>query len=211
MDGSAAPFLFLIECAGTVEQAAPRRAIEVLKRVTVRDGDKVASLAPSSTFSVRFEIDFESAAIARQECFVSLNPGLFKREISRARTFGFEHEVMQLRAAGLAKGGSLDNAVVIADGRVINEDGLRYEDEFVRHKALDAIGDLYLAGGPLLADFHGIRSGHAMNNLLLRALFADPTAWALVPMTTLASPAPANAPARIDAVDQAEGPRAALA
>jgi UDP-3-O-[3-hydroxymyristoyl] N-acetylglucosamine deacetylase len=202
MDGSAAPFLFLIECAGVVEQSAPRRAIEVLKRVTLRDGDKMASLTPAPGFSVRFEIDFDSAAIARQECFISMTSGMFKREISRARTFGFEHEVVQLRAAGLAKGGSLDNAVVISDGKVLNEDGLRYEDEFVRHKALDAVGDLYLAGGPLLGAFHGTRSGHAMNNRLLRELFADPTAWALVAMTSqqAAMPAAPSLPIREEAL-----------
>lgn len=178
MDGSAAPFLFLIECAGIVEQDAPRRAIRVLKPVTVTDGNKSASLVPSDGFSLDFEIDFATPAIARQECFVTMRNGAFKSEISRARTFGFEQEVAMLRSAGLARGGSLDNAVVIgADNKVLNEDGLRYEDEFVRHKILDAVGDLYLAGGPLMAHFHGVRSGHALNNQLLRALFADSSAW----------------------------------
>ncbi|WP_142848825.1 UDP-3-O-acyl-N-acetylglucosamine deacetylase [Telmatospirillum sp. J64-1] len=179
MDGSAAPFLFLIECAGVVEQDAPRRAIRVLKPVVVTDGDKMASLMPSDSFSVRFEIDFSSNAINRQECALDLSEGAFKAEISRARTFGFEQEVSALRSMGLARGGSLDNAVVISsDGeRVLNEEGLRYDDEFVRHKILDAVGDLYLAGAPLLGHFHGIRSGHALNNRLLRALFADDQAW----------------------------------
>ncbi len=185
MDGSAAPFLFLIECAGLVEQAAPRRAIRVLKRVTVKDGDRIASLTPATGFSVRFEIDFKSQAIARQEMVVNLARGAFKTEIARARTFGFEQEVAMLRAAGLARGGSLDNAVVIdsTGTRVLNDDGLRFPDEFVRHKVLDAVGDLYLAGAPIIGHFHGVRSGHATTNQLLRALFADASAWASVPWT----------------------------
>lgn len=180
MDGSAAPFLFLIECAGTVEQAASRRAIRVLKRITVTDGEKMASLNPAAGFSLRFEIDFASQAISRQEFFVNLSKGSFKSEISRARTFGFEQEVALLRSHGLARGGSLDNAVVIdsTGTKVLNDDGLRYGDEFVRHKILDAVGDLSLAGAPILGAFHGIRSGHALNNQLLRTLFADQTAWA---------------------------------
>jgi UDP-3-O-[3-hydroxymyristoyl] N-acetylglucosamine deacetylase len=180
MDGSAAPFLFLIECAGTVEQTAPRRAIRVLKRVSVTDGDKTASFVPANNFSVRFDIDFASRAIAQQSFSLAVTRGSFKAEISRARTFGFEQEVAYLRANGLARGGSLDNAVVIdsTGTKVLNDDGLRYGDEFVRHKILDAVGDLYLAGAPILAHFHGVRSGHALNNRLLQALFADQTAWA---------------------------------
>ena len=202
MDGSAAPFLFLIECAGTVEQAAPRRAIRVLKRVTVTDGEKMASLTPGNGFSLHFEIDFASAAISRQEFFVNLSRGSFKSEISRARTFGFEQEVAMLRAHGLARGGSLDNAVVIdsTGTKVLNDDGLRYGDEFVRHKILDAVGDLSLAGAPIVGAFHGVRSGHALNNQLLRALFADQTAWAyttIAPGSAAAGGMPAlAAPAR---------------
>ena len=179
MDGSAAPFLFLMECAGTVEQEAAKRAIRITKRVVIKDGDRVASLTPSPGFSVRFEIDFNSQAIARQDLFINLGRGTFKSDISRARTFGFEHEVAQLRQAGLARGGSLDNAVVIdaTGSKVLNDDGLRYTDEFVRHKVLDAVGDLYLAGAPILGHFHGVRSGHALNNRLLRTLFADTSAW----------------------------------
>ncbi len=180
MDGSAAPFLFLIDCSGTIEQDAPRRFVRVKKRVAIVDGDKAVSLTPADGFSVQFEIDFDNAAISRQDCFVRLSSGSFKSEISRARTFGFMHEVEALRAAGLARGGSMDNAVVISGDKVINEDGLRYDDEFVRHKVLDAVGDLYLAGHPLLGHFHGTRSGHALNNRLLRALFADASAWELV-------------------------------
>jgi UDP-3-O-[3-hydroxymyristoyl] N-acetylglucosamine deacetylase len=183
MDGSAAPFVFLIDCAGTVAQAdAPKRAIRVLKHVSVGDHRVAASLAPSSGFSVSFEIDFEAPAIARQEYFVSLENGAFKSEIARARTFGLAEEVDRLRAAGLALGGSLDNAVVVDGERVINPDGLRYDDEFVRHKVLDAVGDLALAGAPILGHFHGFRSGHDVHNKLLRALFADASAWRMVPV-----------------------------
>lgn len=183
MDGSASPFLFLIDCAGTVELSAPRRTIRILKRVEVREGEKLAALTPAfNGFSLRFEIDFASPAIARQECLVHLRDGAFKREVGRARTFGFEHEINALRAAGLARGGSLANAVVIGcDDRVLNEDGLRYDDEFVRHKVLDAVGDLYLAGAPITGHFHGVRSGHALNNRLLQALFADESAWTWSP------------------------------
>ncbi len=179
MDGSAAPFLFLIECAGTVELSAPRRAIRILKRVSVTDGDKTATFTPAAGFKVRFDIDFASQAIAQQSLSLSITKGSFKSEISRARTFGFEQEVAYLRANGLARGGSLDNAVVIdsTGTKVLNDDGLRYGDEFVRHKILDAVGDLYLAGAPIIGAFHGIRSGHALNNRLLKALFADQTAW----------------------------------
>jgi UDP-3-O-[3-hydroxymyristoyl] N-acetylglucosamine deacetylase len=182
MDGSAAPFLFLIECAGVIEQTAPRQALKILKRVTVQDADKMATLAPAHDFSLRVEIDFPVAAIRRQECFLPMSDGAFKTEISRARTFGFEQEVAAMRSAGLGKGGSLDNAVVIACGgeKILNEDGLRYEDEFVRHKALDAVGDLSLAGAPILGHFHGVRCGHSLNNRLLRALFADRSAWTMV-------------------------------
>lgn len=181
MDGSSAPFVFLIDCAGTVEQAAPRRAIQVLKHVAVGNHETMASFTPSSGFSISFEIDFEATAVARQEYFVSLQNGAFKNEIARARTFGFVEDVERLRAAGLALGGSLDNAVVVDGDRVMNPDGLRYENEFVRHKVLDAVGDISLAGAPVIGHFHGFRSGHGMHNKLLRALFADQDAWRLVP------------------------------
>lgn len=178
MDGSSEPFIFLIECAGLVAQAAPRRHIRVLREVRVTDGAKMVSLAPSPVASFHVEIDFESAAIRRQEGVLRLTaPDSFKNEVCRARTFGFLHEVEAMRKAGLARGGSLENAVVINGDRVMNEGGLRYADEFVRHKILDAVGDLYMAGAPIVGHFHGIRPGHAMNNLLLRALFADSTAW----------------------------------
>jgi UDP-3-O-[3-hydroxymyristoyl] N-acetylglucosamine deacetylase len=189
MDGSAAPFVFLVECAGLAEQAAPRQVIKILKRVTVTDGDKIAVLAPADEYTLSVDIDFAAAAIGRQHTSLTVDPAAFKAEISRARTFGFEQEVEAMRAAGLGRGGSLDNAVVIAgDGTgVLNAEGLRYNDEFVRHKLLDALGDLSLAGAPLLAHFRGTRCGHALNNQLLRALFADPTAWVRVPQIVAAS------------------------
>jgi UDP-3-O-[3-hydroxymyristoyl] N-acetylglucosamine deacetylase len=177
MDGSAAPFLLLIECAGIAEQDAPRRAIKILKTVTVADRGKSVSLMPDHGFSMSFEIDFASRVVSRQDISVVFDSETFKSEISRARTFGFLHEVDQMRAAGLARGGSLDNAVVVSGDTILNEGGLRYSDEFVRHKLLDSLGDLYLAGAPFIGHFRGVRSGHALNRQLLEALFADPTAW----------------------------------
>ena len=177
MDGSSAPFGFLIECAGVVEQEAPRRVIRVLKRVEVTEGQSRASLAPGRCLTLDVEIDFESGVIEHQNIRMPMVNGSFCKELARARTFGFLHEVEQLWKMGLARGGSLENAVVVSGDKVLNEDGLRFEDEFVRHKVLDAVGDLYLAGAPLLGAFEGVRCGHAINNRLLRALFADPTAW----------------------------------
>ncbi len=192
MDGSAAPFVFLIECAGTVEQDARRRGVKVLKPVTVTGDESEATLLPGNNFSVEFDITFSSPLVASQEYRVEFVNGTFKTEIASARTFGFEHEVAALRAGGLLLGGSLDNAVVVSGEKILNDSGLRYENEFVRHKILDLVGDLYLAGGPLIGCFRGSRSGHAMNHLLLEALFADEEAWALVPMT-------ADAPGALDA------------
>ncbi|MFQ5983879.1 MAG: UDP-3-O-acyl-N-acetylglucosamine deacetylase, partial [Alphaproteobacteria bacterium] len=177
MDGSAAPFVFLMECAGIVEQEALRRAIQVMKPVRVGHGTRFASLVPSDRFSVSFEIAFDNPLIARQERSFEVTEQVFKDEVSAARTFGFVEDVAALRARGLVRGGSLDNAVVVSGTKVLNEEGLRYEDEFVRHKVLDSIGDLYLAGAPLLAHFHGICSGHPLHYRLLKALDADPTAW----------------------------------
>ncbi len=177
MDGSAAPFVFLIECAGITSQKANRRAIRINKSISLDYDGKTVELIPSEDFSLHFEIDFANTVIANQKMSVGLANGVFKNDISRARTFGFMHEVEQLRAAGLAKGGSPDNAIVISGGEVINEGGLRFDDEFVRHKILDAVGDLYLAGAPIMGCFKGVCSGHAMNNELLRSLFADESAW----------------------------------
>ena len=182
MDGSAAPFLFLVECAGVAEQAAPRKAVRVLKTIRVEEHGKTVELSPADGFHVDFEIDFDSGAIGTQRLGVDMNDGAFRKEIARARTFGFMHEVEALWSMGLAKGGSLDNAVVVSGDRVLNEEGLRYDDEFVRHKILDAVGDLYLAGAPIMGAFAGVCSGHAANNKLLRALFADPEAWTIEDM-----------------------------
>lgn len=177
MDGSAAPFLFLIECAGIVEQDAPRRAVKVLKPVTITADEASATLAPDYGFSMSFEIDFDNPLIRRQEIRLVFDADTFKTELSRARTFGLLDDVNRLRAAGFARGGSLDNAVVVGRDQVLNIGGLRYVNEFVRHKLLDAFGDLYLAGGPLVGAFRGVRSGHAHNRRLLATLFADPEAW----------------------------------
>ena len=145
MDGSAQPFVFLIECAGVLEQDAHRRIIKILKPVRVDAEDKMAELLPSDTFSVSFEIDFDNEVVANQTISVNLVNGNYKKEVARARTFGFMHEIEKLQGAGLGLGGSLDNAVIVAGDKVLNEDGLRYNDEFVRHKVLDAVGDLYLS------------------------------------------------------------------
>jgi UDP-3-O-[3-hydroxymyristoyl] N-acetylglucosamine deacetylase len=177
MDGSSAPFLFLIECAGVIEQDAPRRVIKVLKPISVSDDDSRAELLPDHSFSMSFEIDFDNPLIRRQEISLTFDSETFKTELSRARTFGLLDDVKRLRAAGLARGGSLDNAVIVARDHVLNMGGLRYADEFVRHKLLDAFGDLYLAGGPLVGYFRGVRSGHALTRRLLAALFADDDAW----------------------------------
>jgi UDP-3-O-[3-hydroxymyristoyl] N-acetylglucosamine deacetylase len=192
MDGSAAPFVFLIECAGVVEQDAPRRAIEVLKLVSVVADGAMAVLSPDHRFSMSFEIDFESSAIRRQDMSVIVDASSFKSELSRARTFGLLDEVSRLREAGLARGGSLDNVIVVSGDRVLNSGGLRYTDEFVRHKMLDAVGDLYLAGAPIIGHFRGVRSGHAHTRRLLAALFADPEAWSYT------TPAPAFRPLVLD-------------
>jgi UDP-3-O-[3-hydroxymyristoyl] N-acetylglucosamine deacetylase len=177
MDGSAAPFVSMVERAGIKELDAPRRVIRILKEVSADGDDYGVSVSPGDGVSLGFEIDFDHSVISRQSMRVGLVNGTFKKELSRARTFGFLHEVEQLRAAGLAKGGSLDNAIVVSDDKVMNEDGLRFDDEFVRHKILDALGDLYLAGNQIIGHFHGERSGHAANNALLKALFSDQENW----------------------------------
>ena len=176
MDGSAAPFVFLVECAGTVPQMAPRRAVRILKTIRVGDELSWASLEPYDGAAVECSIDFDSKVIARQTGTVSIDAAAFKTEVSGARTFGFLKDVDRLRAAGRALGGSLDNVVVIDGDKVMNEGGLRYQDEFVRHKLLDAIGDLYLAGGPLIGRFRSSRPSHALTRRLLEAVFTDHTA-----------------------------------
>lgn len=178
MDGSAAPFVARIERAGTVEQSLPRRVIRVLRPVTVRDAEKSLAVEPSNSPVISLEIDFEAGPIGRQSLTLPLTGSAILSGVADARTFGFLDEVEALRAAGLALGGSLDNAVVISDGDVLNEEGLRHHDEFVRHKILDCIGDMYLAGAPILGRISGSRIGHTLNNRLLHALLADETAWA---------------------------------
>ena len=177
MDGSSAPFVALIDDAGCEEQDAPRRVIRVLKPVIVSDGRCTASLQPGPGFTLRVDIDFDNPIVSRQSLSLTLVNGTFKTELAPARTFGFLDQIEKMRAAGLARGGSLENAIVVGGDGILNHEGLRFEDEFVRHKALDAVGDLYLAGAPISGAFHGIRSGHDTNNKLLRALFADSEAW----------------------------------
>lgn len=182
MDGSAGPFVFLIQSAGIAEQTAPKRFIRIKRKVEVREGEKWARFEPFDGFKVSFQIDFNHPTFrnTRQEAIVDFSTTSFVKEISRARTFGFMAEVEALRQAGLARGGGLDNAVVLDDYRILNDDGLRYEDEFVKHKVLDAIGDLYLLGRPLIGAFSAHKSGHALNNKLLQKLVAEQEAWELM-------------------------------
>ena len=179
LDGSAGPFVYLIKSAGVVEQPALKKFIRIKQTVEVHEGDKWVRFDPYHGFKVDFSIDFDHPVIEHTGKSVSIDfaENSYIREISRARTFGFMHEVEALRGVGLARGGSLDNAVVLDEYRILNGDGLRYEDEFVKHKVLDAIGDLYILGHPLIGAFSAHKSGHALNNKLLRALLADAQAW----------------------------------
>jgi len=182
MDGSAGPFVFLIQSAGIQEQAAAKKFIRIKKPVTVYDGDKVASFLPFEGFKVTFSIDFDHPVFQGRtlKTSVDFSSTSFVKEVSRARTFGFMHEIEYLRSKGLAKGGSIDNAIVVDDYRILNEDGLRYEDEFVKHKVLDAIGDLYLLGNSFIGEFKAHKSGHGLNNRSLRQLIAQEDAWEVV-------------------------------
>jgi len=182
MDGSAGPFVFLIQSAGIEEQNAAKKFIRIKRSVTVVDGDKQASFQPFDGFKVSFSIDFDHPVFADRtlQAEVDFSSTSFVKEVSRARTFGFMHEIEYLRSKGLAKGGSVDNAIVVDEYRILNEDGLRYEDEFVKHKILDAIGDLYLLGNSLIGEFKAHKSGHALNNQSLRQLIADEDAWEVV-------------------------------
>ncbi len=177
MDGSAAPFMLMIERAGIVPQDAVRRAFKVLKPVWVSANGASAALLPEHGFSMSFEIDFDNPLIRRQDITLNFEPGTFRAELAPARTFGLLDDWPRLKAAGLARGGSLDNAIVVSGNRVLNDGGLRFTDEFVRHKLVDALGDLYLAGGPIIGHFRGLRSGHALTRRLVAALFADREAW----------------------------------
>jgi len=187
MDGSAGPFVFLLQSAGIEEQGAPKRFVRIKKSVKVEDGDKWARFDPYDGFKVNFEIEFDHPVFKRRSQVASMDFSTtsFLREISRARTFGFMRDLEYMRSRNLALGGNLDNAIVLDDYRILNEDGLRYEDEFVKHKILDAIGDLYLLGHSLIGEFSGFKSGHGLNNRLLRAVMADTSAWEEVTFATL--------------------------
>jgi len=179
MDGSAGPFVFLLQSAGIEEQNAPKKFVRILKPVEVKEGDKWVRFEPFNGFKLTMSIDFAHPVFdkTRQSVTVDFSTTSYTKEVSRARTFGFMQDVETMRSQGLALGGSLDNAIVMDDYRVLNTDGLRYEDEFVKHKVLDAIGDLYLLGHPLIGAFSGHKSGHALNNRLLRRLLENKTAW----------------------------------
>ena len=182
MDGSAAPFVFLLQSAGIEEQSAPKRLIRVRRRIRVEDGDKWAELRPYKGFKVNFGIDFNHPVFKKHsaEATVDFSTGTYLREVSRARTFGFMRDIEALRSRNLTLGGSMDNAIVLDDYRILNEDGLRYDDEFVRHKILDAIGDLYLMGHSLIGEYRAFKSGHELNNQLARALLDDASAHEMV-------------------------------
>lgn len=185
MDGSGEPFVFLIECSGIQEQQETRQIVEVLKPITVEESYGSISVVPSHNFSVDLEINFNDNIIAKQVGRYDSTDFSFKNDLCRARTFGFAHEVEKLRSIGLARGGSLDNAIVVDEEKILNEEGLRYDDEFVRHKILDCIGDCYLSGFYLKGAFKGYKSGHSLNNKLLHALFADPDAWRMSKLPAL--------------------------
>jgi len=188
MDGSAGPFVFLLQSASIEDQDAPKRFVRVKKLVRVEEGDKWAQFQPFDGFKVNFEIEFNHPLfkLRGQKASMEFSTTAFLREVSRARTFGFMRDLEKMRAHNLALGGNLDNAIVLDDSGVLNEDGLRYQDEFVKHKILDAIGDLYLLGHSLIGEFSGYKSGHALNNKLLRTLIADPSAWEEVVFEKLA-------------------------
>jgi UDP-3-O-[3-hydroxymyristoyl] N-acetylglucosamine deacetylase len=179
MDGSSGPFVFLLQSAGVMEQNAPKRFIRVVKPVEVRDGDKIARFTPYAGFRLGFTVEFDHPAIpaSRSRAEVEFSTEAYIKEVSRARTFGFMRDLEYMRERNLGLGGSMDNAIVLDEFRVLNDDGLRYVDEFVRHKILDAVGDLYLAGRPILGAYEGFKSGHALNNKLVRALLAERSAW----------------------------------
>lgn len=179
MDGSAGPFVFLLQSAGIEEQEVPKKFIRILQAVEVSEGDKWVRLEPYNGFRIDLAIDFAHPVFQREQQKVSMDfsSTSFIKEVSRARTFGFMQDVETMRSQGLALGGSLENAIVMDEYRILNNDGLRYDDEFVKHKALDAIGDLYLLGHPLIGAFSGYKSGHALNNLLLRRVLQDAQAW----------------------------------
>ncbi|MGV6826038.1 MAG: UDP-3-O-acyl-N-acetylglucosamine deacetylase [bacterium] len=202
MDGSAGPFVFLIQSAGIEEQAAPKRFIRIKEAIEVREGDKLARFEPFEGFKVSFGIDFDHPVFTNdmQYATIDFSSTSFVKEVSRARTFGFLREIEMLRENDLALGGSMDNAIVVDDYRVLNDDGLRYEDEFVKHKILDAIGDLYLLGHSLIGAFSGYKSGHALNNKLLNKLLEHPEAWEEVTFEEEGAPVPISYASPVQAV-----------
>lgn len=187
LDGSAAPFIAVMDAVGVQEQTAPRRVLRVLRPVRVESGAAFASLTPAPASEFEFQIDYPGTAIGTQRFEVRLINGNFRHDIAAARTFGLRQDVAMLQNMGLARGGSLDNAIVVDGDAILNDGGLRFDDEFARHKVLDAIGDLYLAGAPLLGRYHGHRAGHTLNNQLLRALFADEKNYALESVANVAA------------------------
>lgn len=192
MDGSAAPFVFLLQSAGIKEQDAPKKFVRIKRPVTVKQEGKEATFKPFNGFKINFAIDFDHPVFDSQTLNASIDfsSTSFVKEISRARTFGFMHEFEYLRAKGLARGGSLNNAIVVDESQIINEDGLRFEDEFVKHKILDAIGDLYLMGNSIIGEFDAHKSGHGLNNASVLALIADEDAWEMVTFVENANEAP---------------------
>ena len=191
MDGSSGPFVFLLQSAGIVEQDAPKRFIRITRPVEVREGDKIARFEPHAGYRLGFTVDFNHPAIPKSQsrAQIEFSTEAYIREVSRARTFGFMRDLEYMRERNLGLGGSMDNAIVLDEFRLLNDDGLRYANEFVRHKILDAVGDLYLAGHPILGRFVGYKSGHALNNKLVRALLAEVDAWEKVSFDQTA-PAP---------------------
>jgi UDP-3-O-[3-hydroxymyristoyl] N-acetylglucosamine deacetylase len=185
MDGSSGPFVFLLQSAGIAEQEAPKKFIRIKRKVEVREGDKIASFVPYEGFKVTFEIDFDHPVFRQsvQTASLDFSSTSYVKEVSRARTFGFTKDLEYMRSKNLALGGSVKNAIVVDDYRVLNEDGLRYDDEFVKHKILDAVGDLYLLGHSLIGEFVGHKSGHGLNNRLLRELLQQEDAWEFVEFT----------------------------
>lgn len=177
MDGSSAPFVFLIQCAGIREQDRAKKVMRILKKVEIKEGNKRCSLHPASGFKISYLLDYDHPMLRERKVSIDFSRQAYTREVSRARTFGFLHEIESLQKAGLALGGSLENAIVLDQYRVVNETGLRYEDECVRHKILDTLGDLSLAGLPIIGAFEGERTGHEMNHKLVTTLLADPSAW----------------------------------
>ena len=192
MDGSAAPFVFLIQSAGIEEQDAPKKFVRIKRSVTVKQDGKEATFKPFDGFKINFAIDFDHPVFTSQTLNASIDfsSSSFVKEVSRARTFGFMHEFEYLRAKGLARGGSLNNAIVVDESQIVNEDGLRFEDEFVKHKILDAIGDLYLMGNSIIGEFDAHKSGHGLNNASLLALIAEKDAWEMVTFVENADEAP---------------------